>query len=48
MPPAGPEQRLSPEDRANLVAYLDGELTEAESRAMATKLSLSATARARS
>ena len=41
----GPEQRLSPEERANLVAYIDGELTENESRVIATKLSLSATAR---
>jgi anti-sigma-K factor RskA len=41
----GPEQRLSPEDRANLAAYIDGELTENESRAIATKLSLSPTAR---
>lgn len=41
----GPEQRLSPEERANLAAYLDGELTENEERVIATKLSLSATAR---
>jgi hypothetical protein len=41
----GTEQRLSPEERANLVAYLDGELTENESRAIATKLSLSPVAR---
>ncbi len=41
----GPEQRLSPEERANLVAYLDGELTESEERVIATKLSLSQTAR---
>jgi anti-sigma factor RsiW len=41
----GPEQRLSPEERANLAAYIDGELTEIESRAIATKLSLSPTAR---
>lgn len=39
------QQRLSPVERANLVAYLDGELNEAESRAIATKLSLSPTAR---
>jgi anti-sigma factor RsiW len=39
------QQRLSPEERANLVAYIDGELTEAESRALATKLTRSATAR---
>jgi hypothetical protein len=42
----GPDQqRLSPSERANLVAYLDGELNEAESRAIATKLTKSATAR---
>lgn len=41
----GPEQRLNPEERANLTAYIDGELTEDESRAIATKLSLSPTAR---
>jgi anti-sigma factor RsiW len=41
----GPEQRLSPEERANLAAYIDGELTENEERVMATKLSLSKTAR---
>jgi hypothetical protein len=41
-----PEQhRLSPAERANLVAYLDGELNEAESRAIATKLTHSVTAR---
>ncbi len=40
-----PEQRLSPGERANLVAYLDGELNEAESRAIATKLTQSVTAR---
>ena len=39
------EQRLSPGERANLVAYLDGELNEAESRAIATKLTQSVTAR---
>ena len=38
----GPEQRLSPEERANLAAYIDGELSESESRVIATKLSLSA------
>ena len=42
---AGPEQRLNPEERANLVAYIDGELTEHESRVIATKLTQSATAR---
>jgi hypothetical protein len=41
----GREQRLSPEERANLAAYLDGELTENEERAIATKLSLSKTVR---
>jgi len=39
------EQRLTPTERANLVAYLDGELNEAEARAIATKLTLSPTAR---
>ena len=39
------QQRLTPTERANLVAYLDGELNEAESRALATKLTQSATAR---
>ncbi len=38
-------QRLSTEERANLVAYLDGELNEAESHAIATKLTQSMTAR---
>ena len=38
-------QRLTPGERANLVAYIDGELNEAEARAIATKLSLSPTAR---
>jgi anti-sigma factor RsiW len=41
----GPEQRLNPEERANLVAYIDGELTDAEARAISTKLTQSATAR---
>jgi len=42
----GPDQqRLTPNERANLVAYLDGELNEAESRAIATKLAHSPTAR---
>src|SRR3954451_11306178 len=42
----GPDQqRLTPNERADLVAYLDGELGEAESRAIATKLAHSATAR---
>jgi hypothetical protein len=39
------QQRLTPEERANLVAYLDHELNEAESRAIATKLTQSVTAR---
>ena len=41
----GPEQRLNPEERANLAAYIDGELTDGEARVIATKLSLSPTAR---
>lgn len=42
----GPEQqRLTPAERANLVAYLDGELNDAESRAISTKLTSSPTAR---
>jgi anti-sigma factor RsiW len=41
----GPEQRLSPEERANLAAYIDGELTESEARVISTKLSFSPTAR---
>jgi hypothetical protein len=39
------QQRLSPAERSNLVAYLDGELNEAESRAIATKLTQSITGR---
>ncbi len=39
------QQRLSPDDRSNLVAYLDGELNDAEARAIATKLTQSTTAR---
>jgi anti-sigma factor RsiW len=39
------QQRLTPGERANLVAYLDGELNEAETRVIATKLTQSATAR---
>jgi anti-sigma factor RsiW len=38
-------QRLNDSERANLVAYLDGELNEAESRALGTKLTQSVTAR---
>ena len=42
----GPEhQRLTPFDRENLVAYLDGELDEAVSRSISTKLTASLTAR---
>jgi anti-sigma factor RsiW len=42
----GPEQlRLTPDERADLVAYVDGELPESTSRALATKLTQSATAR---
>lgn len=44
--PIGPDQqRLNPEERANLVAYIDGELTELEARALATKLTHSVTGR---
>jgi anti-sigma factor RsiW len=39
------QQRLSIEERANLVAYLDGELNDAQARAIATKLTQSLTAR---
>lgn len=41
----GDQQRLTDPERANLVAYLDGELNEAESRALATKVTQSVTAR---
>jgi len=42
----GPEQlRLTPDERADLVAYIDGELPEVVARAIATKLTHSATAR---
>jgi hypothetical protein len=41
-----PEQlRLSPDERADLVAYVDGELPDARSRVITTKLTMSATAR---
>jgi hypothetical protein len=41
-----PEQlRLSPDERDDLVAYVDGELPEAHSRSISTKLTHSATAR---
>jgi len=39
------QQRLTPAERADLVAYLDGELDDARSRAIATKLTHSTTAR---
>lgn len=39
------QQRLSAEDRSNLVAYLDGELDDAQARSIATKLTQSVTAR---
>jgi hypothetical protein len=39
------QQRLTPSERADLVAYLDGELAEPESQAISTKLAHSATAR---
>jgi hypothetical protein len=42
----GPEQlRLTPDERANLVAYIDGELPDAAARVLSTKLTHSATAR---
>jgi hypothetical protein len=41
-----PEQlRLTPDERADLVAYIDGELPETHLQAIATKLTQSATAR---
>jgi anti-sigma factor RsiW len=41
-----PEQlRLTPDERADLVAYVDGELPESHSRIISTKLTQSATAR---
>jgi anti-sigma factor RsiW len=36
---------LTPDERANLVAYIDGELPDAISRVLSTKLTQSATAR---
>lgn len=45
MAPGPDQQRLTPTERADLVAYLDGELGEHESRAIATKLTQSVTAR---
>jgi hypothetical protein len=42
----GPDQlRLTPDERADLVAYIDGELPDAAARALSTKLTQSATAR---
>jgi anti-sigma factor RsiW len=42
----GPEQlRLTPDERADLVAFVDGELPETVSRSLSTKLTQSATAR---
>ena len=42
----GPEQlRLSPDERADLVAYVDGELPEGVSRSLSTKLTHSGTGR---
>jgi anti-sigma factor RsiW len=43
--PRPDQQRLTPTERGNLVAYLDGELDEVDSRAIATKLTQSVTAR---
>jgi hypothetical protein len=41
-----PDQlRLTPDERADLVAYVDGELPELHARSIATKLTKSATAR---
>ena len=41
-----PDQlRLTPDERADLVAYVDGELPETHSRSISTKLTQSATAR---
>lgn len=42
---AAENQRLGVAERANLVAYLDGELNDAEARAVATKLTQSVSAR---
>ena len=38
-------QRLSPDERSNLVAFLDGELPEVQAQVIATKLTQSVTAR---
>jgi anti-sigma factor RsiW len=40
-----PEQRLTSAERADLVAYIDGELTEEQSRSIAAKLTRSVSAR---
>src|SRR5262245_58210405 len=45
MPPRPDQQRLTPDERSTLVAYLDGELADAESRTIATILTRSPTAR---
>jgi anti-sigma factor RsiW len=45
MPPRPDQQRLTPDERSNLVAYLDGELEQEESQRIATKLTKSPTAR---
>lgn len=45
MPSPPDQQRLTPDERANLVAYLDGELNEDDSRSIATILTKSPTAR---
>jgi hypothetical protein len=42
---AAEQQRLTNVERSNLVAFLDGELNEAESRALAQKLTQSVSAR---
>ncbi len=39
------QQRLTPAERADLVAYLDGELDDVQARVIATKLTHSTTAR---
>jgi hypothetical protein len=39
------QQRLSSEDRSNLVAFLDGELNDDQARVIASKLTQSVTAR---
>ena len=42
---AAETQRLTDHERSNLVAYLDGELTNDEARALSTKITQSVTAR---